>query len=86
MIVTTKRYDLSSLVMRYIGEKILLIDIKQNAIYEVDESTASCVSKIKANNGIVDYPSLSCYLEKDIEILKQEVPEMLKILIGEQNE
>lgn len=77
-----KKYDLNNFIERKVGDKILIIDILQNAIYEVDESAALCIDLIKKKEGEIDYIFLSKNMGKNIETLKIEVPMLLSVLLG----
>lgn len=80
------KIDLDHIVERKIGDNILLVDIRQNAIYEVDKFTALCIDLIKKNDGFVDYSILKTHSNKDIKTLKQEISALLEVLLGVSNE
>lgn len=75
-----KRDNWNHLVERKVGDKTLIVDIKKNAIYEVDEATAECIALIRSNGGVVDYDMLQRCTGKPIETLKEDVRDLVEVL------
>ena len=68
-------------VIRRIGDCILLVNIKENEIYEIDEFICECVEQMK-KHGHIDWGGISKEFNLDYDEAKEEWLE-IKCFLGE---
>ena len=78
MKVVFKKYK--DYVIRNIGELILLINIRNNEIYEIDYKTQEYISYAKNNMGNIDENFFLNSKNSSLELIKLEIKELIKVL------